>query len=255
MVIVEPPPRSGTSARRLEERELSPRRGNTGPPRCRAGWARSPARRAAITPPPPLSGRRAPAHRRRAPPDILPAFAGGGCAHLGRPVGAEVALHQHAIGRSAARFGREHPVQAGMKHSSTDAAASRPPRARPRPGRPRRELLARRNAPPVRGTCERSEGSGAVPNARRFWSGWRRERRRWRVPICRRASDRPGGNRPRVASFASFAERVHVHSARRATAARTGRARRRVRSLRAKRLVPLSPSGAIQVARCAGRCP
>ncbi len=135
-----------------------------------------------------------------------------------------------------------------LEHGSTDAAPSQPPGARPRPGRPRRELLARRNAAPVRGTrerSERSEGSGAAHIARHFWSGWRRERRRWRVPIHGRAFDRSGGNCPRVASFASFAARVHVHSARRSTAARTGRAQRRVRSFRARRLVLPPPLGSI----------
>ncbi len=48
-----------------------------------------------------------------------------------------------------------------------------------------------------------------------------------------------------AASFASFAARMHVHSARRSTAARTGRALRRVRSFRARRLVPLSPLGSM----------
>ncbi len=108
--------------------------------------------------------------------------------------------------------------------------------------------LAHLDAAWARGARERSgrsEGSGAAPIARRFWSGRRRERRRWRVPIHGRAFDRSGGNCPSVASFASFAARVHVHSARRSTAARTGRAQRRVRSFRARRLVLPPPLGSI----------
>jgi hypothetical protein len=135
-----------------------------------------------------------------------------------------------------------------------------PTAGRPRPGRPYFGSLARGNAAPVRCTCERSErseGSGAAHT--RGASGPRGDESDGdgASPFTTAPpNDRAGTAQGRFLRFFRFFRSAHARPLRPPLDGRAhGRAQRRVRSIRARRLIPLLRSGAFQARRCAGRCP